>query len=88
MEFSIWAKPWQTSGKTSGKPWANLRQTSDKPQANLGQNLSLISTYIMLKHMVEDDIRRRASMCNSYTPQYLYFVSLVAQNGKKENHGH
>ena len=27
--------------------------------------------------MVEDDIQRRASMCNSYTPQYLLLLLLL-----------
>ena len=78
----VWADFGQSSGKVQakfgqvrakfgqslGKVWAKFGQvrakfgqSSGKVQAKFGQVWAIS----------EDDIRRRASMCNSYTPEYF-----------------
>ena len=60
----VQAKFGQSLGKaqaSSGKVRAKFRQSSGKVRAKFGQ----------VRAISEDDIRRRASMCNSYTPEYF-----------------
>ena len=75
------AKPWANLRQTLGRPQADLGQTLGKPQAqpwaDLGQTLGKNSgkpwSQVQVKGWgkVEDDIRKRASMCNSYSLQYV-----------------
>ena len=82
----VWAKFGQSLGQvrakfgpSSGKVRAKFGQSSGQVRAKFGPSSGKVRAKFgqssgQVRAKSEDDIRRRASMCNSYTPEYFLLV--------------
>ena len=95
----VWAKFGQSSGKfgqslgkvraSSGKVWAKFAQSSGKVRAKFGQVRAKFGQssgkFGKVHAKSEDDIGRRASMCISYTPEYLISYLCYASHNQRSS---